>query len=220
MITLSVKKLAPEVKLPVYATGGAARFDFFAFDIAEVRPRARTVIFRTGLAFEIPFEKEMVIMGRSGLGFKHNIRLANCEGVIDSDYRDEVMIALTADSDEGFAQLVALRPGDRIAQGKIQDAERAGFREVTALSQTSRTGGFGSSGLRDAAPQSPEPVPQPLVGFPFYGMGDTVTGSDPGRAAGDCTATFSHQPAAPDYSPASDASAVSSSDAGSCTPSD
>lgn len=218
MITVSVKKLAPEVKLPVYATGGAARFDFFAFDIAEVRPRARTIIFRTGLAFEIPFEKEMVIMGRSGLGFKHNIRLANCEGVIDSDYRGEVMIALTADTDEGFAQLVALRPGDRIAQGKIQDAERAGFREVTALSQTSRTGGFGSSGLRDAAPQ--EPVPQPLVGFPFYGMGDTVIGSDLCSTDGDRTATFSHQPAAADYSPACGAGAASSFDAGSCTPAD
>lgn len=218
MITLSVKKLDPRANLPVYATSGAARFDFFAFDIADVRPRARTVIFRTGLAFEIPFAKEMVIMGRSGLGFKHNIRLANCEGVIDSDYRDEVMIALTADSDEGFAQLVALRPGDRIAQGKIQDAERVEFREKTALSQTSRTGGFGSSGLRDVVPQ--EPVAQPLVGFPFYGMGDAVTGSDPCSTDGDRTATFSHQPAAADYSPISGADTVSSFDAGSCTPSD
>lgn len=218
MITLSVKKLDPKAKLPVYATSGAARFDFFAFDIAEVRPRARTIIFRTGLAFEIPFEKEMVIMGRSGLGFKHNIRLANCEGVIDSDYRDEVMVALTADSDEGFAQLVALRPGDRIAQGKIQDARRAEFREVTELSQTSRTGGFGSSGLRDVVPQ--EPVPQPLVGFPFYGMGDPVNGSDPGSAGGDGTVTSCHQPAAADYSPASGADIVSSFDAGSCAPSD
>lgn len=218
MITLSVKKLDPKATLPVYATSGAARFDFFAFDIAEVRPRARTIIFRTGLAFEIPFEKEMVIMGRSGLGFKHNIRLANCEGVIDSDYRDEVMIALTADSDEGFAQLVALRPGDRIAQGKVQDAERANFREVTALSQTNRMGGFGSSGLREVTPQ--EPVPQPLVGFPFYGMGDAVIGSDANNADGDGTATYCHQPAAADYSPTSGADTVSSFDAGSCTPSD
>lgn len=218
MITLSVKKLDPKAMLPVYATSGAARFDFFAFDIAEVRPRARTVIFRTGLAFEIPFEKEMVIMGRSGLGFKHNIRLANCEGVIDSDYRDEVMIALTADSDEGFAQLVALRPGDRIAQGKVQDAERANFREVTALSQTNRMGGFGSSGLREVTPQ--EPVPQPMVGFPFYGMGDAVIESDANNADGDRTATYCHQPAAADYSPTSGADTVSSFDAGSCTPSD
>lgn len=154
-IDLAVKRLCAEAQLPVYASEGAARFDFKALGIECVSEHARTVVFTTGLAFEIPPGWEMVIVGRSGLGFKHNIRLANCEGVIDSDYRGEVKIALTADHDSGFDALKQLAdlilnaaPGElRIAQGKLQEAYRVRFNEVSELSETQRgAGGFGHTG--------------------------------------------------------------------------
>ncbi|WP_277268309.1 dUTP diphosphatase [Pantoea septica] len=154
-IDLAVKKLCAEAQLPIYGSEGAARFDLFALDVEDIREHARTVVFTTGLAFEIPPGWEMVIVGRSGLGFKHNIRLANCEGVIDSDYRGEVKVALTADHEPGFAALKHLAalvqhvsPGEhRIAQGKLQEACRVRFNEVSELSETQRgAGGFGHTG--------------------------------------------------------------------------
>lgn len=154
-IDLAVKKLSPEAQLPIYGSEGAARFDLFALGVECIREHARTIVFTTGLAFEIPPGWEMVIMGRSGYGFNNNIRLANCEGVIDSDYRGEVKIALTADHDPGFAALKHLAalvqhvaPGaHRIAQGKLQEAHRVRFNEVDELSETQRgAGGFGHTG--------------------------------------------------------------------------
>lgn len=154
-IDLAVKKLCAKAHLPVYASDGAARFDFKALGVEEIREHARTVVFTTGLAFEIPPGWEMVIMGRSGLGFKHNIRLANCEGVIDSDYRGEIKVALTADHDPGFAALKEIARlvseasefPQRIAQGKLQEAYRVRFNEVSDLSETQRgAGGFGHTG--------------------------------------------------------------------------
>lgn len=144
--TLKVQKLHTDAQLPVYATPGSARFDFTALDIRNTNEYSRTIIFGTGLAFEIPEGWEMVVMGRSGHGFKHNIRLANCEGVIDSDYRGELMIALTADSVAGWEVLSCIQPGERIAQGKLQSAPQIAFQLVDELSETSRKGGFGSTG--------------------------------------------------------------------------
>ncbi|MFE0305492.1 dUTP diphosphatase [Bacillus altitudinis] len=154
-VPLKVMRLDAAAKIPVYATEGAARFDLFALGVECIREHARTIVFTTGLAFEIPPGWEMVIMGRSGYGFNNNIRLANCEGVIDSDYRGEVKIALTADHDPGFAALKHLAalvqhvaPGaQRIAQGKLQEAHRVHFNEVDELSETQRgAGGFGHTG--------------------------------------------------------------------------
>ena len=150
--TLNVKKLHPQAQMPVYATTGAARFDISAIGVKVPADANRTLILNTGLAFEIPEGFEMVVVGRSGLGFKHNIRLANCEGIIDSDYRDELLLALTADTDQGFHYLQELADNiiagvpQRIAQGKIQPAPQIAFQLVDELSETSRKGGFGSTG--------------------------------------------------------------------------
>ena len=144
--TLNVKKIHSDAQLPVYATPGSARFDFTALEIRNINEHSRTIIVGTGLGFEIPEGWEMVVMGRSGHGFKHNIRLANCEGVIDSDYRGELMIALTADTTDGWEVLCKIRPGERIAQGKLQPAPQIVFQLVDELSETSRKGGFGSTG--------------------------------------------------------------------------
>lgn len=148
-IKLRVKKLVAEAIIPQYATPGAACFDLHALldngqELEGVYPGLPKV-FRTGLSFEIPEGHVMLIYSRSGHGFKNEVRLANCVGVIDSDYRGEVAVKLTSDK-ETFDGL-SVRNGDRIAQAMVIPVDRVSFEEVTDLSETERgTGGFGSTG--------------------------------------------------------------------------
>src|SRR5690606_14138784 len=98
----------------------------------------RPVTFATGLAFEVPPGWVMLIFSRSGHGFNSNTRLANCVGVIDSDYRGEVKVKLT--SDGGFLKVY---DGDRIAQAMLVPAVAVQLVEVDKLSATDRgEGGF------------------------------------------------------------------------------
>lgn len=144
-ISVKVKKLHPDARLPVYGTDGAACFDLAALDSNYVAEES-TARIRTGLSFEIPEGHVMLIFSRSGHGFKNNVRLANCVGVIDADYRGEVMVKLTKDS--GHA-LFTIEPGDRIAQAMVIPFPRVTFEEVEELSSTERgTGGFGSTGVK------------------------------------------------------------------------
>jgi len=86
----------------------------------------------------------MLVFSRSGHGFNHDVRLANCVGVIDADYRGEIRVKLTADSK---ANPLIVRPGDRIAQALVIPIAQMSFTEVDELSDTTRgTGGFGSTG--------------------------------------------------------------------------
>ncbi len=141
---LNFKKLDPNAKLPKYATDGAACFDFYAVSDRCVTLRCHdTNIFRTGLSVEIPEGYALIIYSRSGHGFKHDTRLANCVGVIDSDYRGEIQVKLTYDSYEH----VDILPGDRIAQGMLIPTPQVEICEVEELSDTVRgNGGFGSTG--------------------------------------------------------------------------
>ena len=145
--TLRVKRTHERAQLPTYGTEGAACFDLAAVGLGmhttTVMPgQART--FRTGLAFVIPEGWAMLIFSRSGHGFKQDVRLANCVGVIDSDYRGEVHVRLTADR---HGQGIGVREGDRIAQAMLVRAGRWYFAEVDELPQTARgAGGFGSTG--------------------------------------------------------------------------
>lgn len=147
---LNVKALHPDAIVPQYATVGAACFDLHALmppadeSYAHVNPGTPTVI-RTGLAFEIPDGYVMLIFSRSGHGFKNDIRLANCVGVIDSDYRGEVQVKLTNDNSDG--NFLTVKHGDRIAQAMIVPVERVELVQVDELSSTERgEGGFGSTG--------------------------------------------------------------------------
>ena len=86
----------------------------------------------------------MLVFSRSGHGFKNNVRLANCVGVIDSDYRGEVMVKLVYD---GFTSNLLVRNGDRIAQAMLVPAQQVTFEVVEELNTTERgTKGFGSTG--------------------------------------------------------------------------
>lgn len=95
---MKIKKLHPAAVVPTYGTEGAACFDLYAVQPeAEIRV-VDTATVRTGLAFEVPQGFVMLVFSRSGHGFKNDVRLANCVGVIDSDYRGELMVKLTNDS--------------------------------------------------------------------------------------------------------------------------
>lgn len=141
---LKIKKLHPDAITPKYATDGSGCFDFYALviDGKFIHPQSGRTI-RTGLAFEIPEGHVMLIFSRSGHGFKNDVRLANCVGVIDSDYRYEVMVRLTCDNEnDGYE----VKPYERIAQGMIVPIPKIEFEEVDSLSETERVGGFGSTG--------------------------------------------------------------------------
>lgn len=151
---IKLKKTHPAAKLPVYASEGAACFDLHALGAdwsinsqaygVRVHPGSSQA-FRTGLSFEVPEGHVMLIFSRSGHGFNSSVRLANCVGVIDSDYRGEVMVKLHGDGAHGHGLNVS--DGDRIAQALVLPVQRVSFEDVDALSETERgEGGFGSTG--------------------------------------------------------------------------
>lgn len=149
---VKVKKLYEDALLPKYATDGSGCFDISArIDVPEEDccvevGNGDTVVFNTGLQFEIPKGHVMMVYSRSGHGFKNDVRLSNCVGVIDSDYRGELLVKLTGDFNDGEHSLYVY-DGDRIAQGMIIPVKTIEFEEVKELSKTKRGGkGFGSTG--------------------------------------------------------------------------
>ncbi len=139
---LNIKKLHPDAVIPEYATDGAACFDLRCIKGGTVQARSSEV-FHTGLAFEVPEGWVMHVYSRSGHGFKNGLRLVNCVGVIDSDYRGEIMVRIHNDSAIHFD----FEKGDRVAQAMLAPVLRCDLTEVAELSETARgTGGLGSTG--------------------------------------------------------------------------
>ncbi|HEY4357137.1 MAG TPA: dUTP diphosphatase [Acidobacteriaceae bacterium] len=136
-----VKRLHPDAMLPDYQSAGAACFDLHTLN-AEHVTRDSPAVCRTGLAFEVPEGYVMLVYSRSGHGFKAGVRLSNCVGVIDSDYRGEVMVKLTSDGGS-----LTVSAGDRIAQAMIVPVPRVRLEWADELSDTHRgEGGMGSTG--------------------------------------------------------------------------
>lgn len=134
------------VKIPTYATDGSGCFDIFPDflpdQVQSLSDIGGTITLGTGLFFEIPEGKALMVYSRSGQGFNYNTRLANCVGVIDSDYRGEIKVKLTMDGDN----YLFIKPETAIAQGMIIDAPQVTFSVVEELSETQRgAGGFGST---------------------------------------------------------------------------
>ena len=132
-------------KEPIYGTKNSAGFDLYSTDDATILP-GQTVVLHTGIIMEIPEGYFGAIYPRSGIAIKHGLRLANSVGVIDSDYRGEIMIPLYNDSKE----FKYIRIGDRIAQMVIQkytsiEFELHDMKELDTNTERS-TGGFGSNG--------------------------------------------------------------------------
>ncbi|WJN63908.1 deoxyuridine 5'-triphosphate nucleotidohydrolase [Erwinia phage Farigoule] len=132
----------PNATLPSYESRGAAAADIRSTESAFIMPGDAAVV-GTGLKPEIPEGYVALIYSRSGHGFKNDIRLANCVGVIDSDYRGEIKVKLTNDGNSSFE----VQPGDRVAQMMIVPAIQATFEVQENLTSTVRgEGGFGSTG--------------------------------------------------------------------------
>ena len=144
MQTLNVKKLNPLATLPSRGTPQSAGADLHAcLEAPLTLPCGGIEIIPTGIAVEITPGWAGFVFGRSGLGARHGICPANAVGVIDSDYRGEVKVALI---NHGGADYT-IQPGERIAQLVLLPVALAEIVETGALSDTSRgAGGFGSTG--------------------------------------------------------------------------
>jgi dUTP pyrophosphatase len=139
---LKYKRISAESFAPRYATDGSACFDLMAHEKATIEAGC-ALNFGTGLAFEVPPTHVMLVFSRSGMGVKQRMRLSNCVGVIDSDYRGEVSVSLHNDG----ALAYCVEPGDRIAQAMLVPIPYAVLVEADELSETARgTGGLGSTG--------------------------------------------------------------------------
>ena len=128
--------------LPTQGSPYAAGYDLYACKGCVIEP-GQTVFAHTGLAMEITEGWLGGIYARSGLASKQGLRPANCVGIIDSDYRGEIMVALYNDSD----YVREIKSGDRIAQLVFHQQWSTDWEVVDELSDTSRgEGGFGSTG--------------------------------------------------------------------------
>lgn len=143
-LSVSIKKLHPDVILPSYQSNDAAGADIHAYlKEAITIPKGTTVKIPTGFCLELPAGYGAFIFARSSMGTKFGLAPANKVGVIDSDYRGEVSVALHNHST--IDQII--EPNQRIAQLVILPVYQANFIEVTELNDTQRgAGGFGSTG--------------------------------------------------------------------------
>ena len=144
MNPVHVKKLQDKAILPTYGSKAAAGADLYACIDEDVTIAAgQTVMIPTGLAMEIPDGCAGLVFARSSLGTKRGLAPANKVGVIDSDYRGQIYVAL---HNHG-TQAQTIFHGDRIAQLLIMPVFTPGFEEVQTLQDTQRgQGGFGSTG--------------------------------------------------------------------------
>lgn len=143
-INVKLKKIRENAKMPEYGTEFSAGADLYAVleDVVEIYP-GETKFIPTGLAMEMPNGLAGFIYARSGLSCKKGLAPANKVGVVDSDYRGEVMVALHNHSDEKRT----IENGDKIAQMIFAPYFAADFEFVEELCDSVRgEGGFGSTG--------------------------------------------------------------------------
>ncbi len=137
-------KLNPMAQIPTRGSMYAAGYDLSAaVDVNMVIAPHTTVKIGTGLAVALPDGTFGGVYARSGIAAREGLRPANCTGVVDSDYRGELIVALHNDSNE----YRIVEPGERIAQFIVQPYVNVEFEEVETLDDTDRGyGGFGSTG--------------------------------------------------------------------------
>ena len=139
-----IKKIDERAVVPTYGSEYSAGADLYAIldDGLEILPHTTSFI-HTGISLEIPEGYCGLIFARSSMGAKRGLAPANKVGVIDADYRGEVMVALHNHSDS----IATVEPGERVAQLAIVPFLKAEFEVADELSDTVRgVGGFGSTG--------------------------------------------------------------------------
>ena len=143
---VNIKQLNDNAVIPTYGTEYAAGADLYACmeEAVTINP-GETYFVKTGIAMEIPEGYAGLVYARSGLACKKGLAPANKVGVIDSDYRGEIMVALHNHSNVP----VSVESGERIAQLVITPYITAVFNQVEELEDTERgEGGFGSTGRK------------------------------------------------------------------------
>ena len=143
---IRIKKLNEKAVVPTYGSEYSAGADLYALldEAIEIKPH-QTVFVHTGISVEIPEGYCGLIFARSSMGAKRGLAPANKVGVIDADYRGEIMVAL-----HNHSEITAtVEPSERIAQLAIVPFLKAEFEEADELSDTLRgAGGFGSTGTK------------------------------------------------------------------------
>lgn len=143
---VNVKKLSDKAVIPSYGSEFAAGADLYsAEETSLVIPAGETRFIHTGIAMEIPTGLVGLIYARSGMACKRGLAPANKVGVIDSDYRGEIIVALHNHTNEEKT----VETGERVAQMVLTPYIVANYNEVEDLSDTDRgEGGFGSTGRK------------------------------------------------------------------------
>ena len=144
MVKVLLKKLNPNVQLPVYKTSGASGVDLMAFleEPIKLAPNSSCLI-PTGLAVAFSEDYELQIRPRSGLAAKNSITVLNTPGTVDSDYRGEIKIILFNHGGKEFI----INNKDRVAQMILTPVVKMKLQEIDDLPSTIRgEGGFGSTG--------------------------------------------------------------------------
>ena len=146
MFHRNIKKLNENATVPTYGSAYAAGADLYACESEDiVIAPSETKLIHTGIAMEIPEGLVGLIYARSGLASKKGLAPANKVGVVDADYRGEVMVALHNHGKEAQS----IEPGERIAQMVIAPYITANFILSDSLDDTERgEGGFGSTGRK------------------------------------------------------------------------
>ncbi len=145
-MNLKIQKLNPNATLPTYGSSDAAGADLYAcVDTEKTIAPGETLLVPTGIAMAIPTGYVGLIFARSGLACKRDLAPANKVGVIDSDYRGEIMVALHNHGKQDRT----IEPAERIAQIAILPVTQPTFELSESLDETQRgQGGFGSTGTK------------------------------------------------------------------------
>ncbi len=143
---LRIKKLNENAEIPKRATNGSAGYDLCAcIEEDVVIKKGQIVKIPTGISAEINTnEAALMIYARSGLASKNGVTLVNCVGVVDSDYRGEIVVPLINLGNDDYI----IEKGARIAQLVVTPIILPEIEEVSELGDTDRgSGGFGSTGI-------------------------------------------------------------------------
>ena len=145
-MNILVQALTKTARLPIKATTGSAGFDLYV-DAAYPEPEGFTV--HTGLAFALPPGTVMLVFPRSGLASQYGLTLRNSTGIIDSDYRGEILLKFNPGFDHLKDEIIGcLQKGQRVAQAIIVEVPAVTLEAVDNLPSTVRgAGGFGSTGV-------------------------------------------------------------------------
>jgi len=139
---MKLKRLHKDAVIPTYSTDGSSCADLYAVEDITLRPDEVKML-RSGWAMEPPYGYAIHVYPRSGLSSKKQLVLLNSVGIIDWDYRGEIISYMKNLSDD----VVVIKKGERYAQMGVKKIERVSFEEVDELTPTRRgSGGFGSTG--------------------------------------------------------------------------